>query len=607
MPRRLLPFLVLTALAFSTALPSAQAAADRPYIYWFSQPVKPGETAMLQGEGWTAGATVSLARLADAAPGEPQAPPPLSLPLGPVPPLQARELSLKFVVPANQEMGIFACRVAEGDLTSDVILLNAPQVWWCQGDWGGEASPGGWLRVFGRCLSLGEATLALRQPGQKATLLKLKQQDTWSLAADLPATLPAGEYEVWVHNGKGGPSGWAQGGTVRIAAHPPVWGDRVFNVVDYGAIPDDDLDDSLPFRQALDAAANHGSGLVYFPGGRFYVEGRFDIPSRVLVKGAGQAFTHLSWPDTSEPPDFLLTGTDNFGIEDLGIFAINHRGILQTTGKGSVPAANIFVRRVTIQANRFCRPLTKEQTDQRRAQARGDSGLVLSGENVQLTDCDIKLDAGMMCAVHGDGGLIARNHFASLTDLGGWTPIGGTRIINEENTYWGITTGAGRCAELYWSHNQVSSTFSGFREGFTTDGTGGGPGEMKITAVNGTEMTAEKPLGRGESQKTPGAIHILTGTGAGQWRRLVSWKGNTFSVDRPWDVLPDETSVVSGSNFMGHFIMVGNTWTDTGIAIQLYGAALECVLAHNTSIRSGGFRIWGKQTGPGPTPCWYDE
>ena len=130
---------------------------------------------------------------------------------------------------------------------------------------------------------------------------------------------------------------------------------------------------------------------------------------------------------------------------------------------------------------------------------------------------------------------------------------------------------------------------------------------MKITAINGTEMTAEKPLGRTEGQTTPGAVHILDGTGAGQWRRLVGWSGNKLTIDRPWDVLPDETSVVSASNFMGHFLMIGNSWSDTGIAIQFYMSAVECVMANNTSIRSGGFRVWGRQAGPGPGPCFYNE
>ncbi len=46
-----------------------------------------------------------------------------------------------------------------------ISLFNRPQVWWAQGDRGTTASPGGWIRVFGRNLGMktpGKAVVRFR-------------------------------------------------------------------------------------------------------------------------------------------------------------------------------------------------------------------------------------------------------------------------------------------------------------------------------------------------------------------------------------------------------------------------------------------------------------
>ena len=69
--------------------------------------------------------------------------------------------SLKCVVPASWPMGIWACRVRRGAALSEPVILNAPEPWWWNGDGGETASPGGWLRVFGKSLNFGGASQAV--------------------------------------------------------------------------------------------------------------------------------------------------------------------------------------------------------------------------------------------------------------------------------------------------------------------------------------------------------------------------------------------------------------------------------------------------------------
>ena len=69
---------------------------------------------------------------------------------------------------------------------------------------------------------------------------------------------------------------------------------KIFNVLDYGAVPNDDLSDRDAIQAAIDAANKNGSGIVFFPKGRFLVnedsvatDGIISKGSRVVFRGSG--------------------------------------------------------------------------------------------------------------------------------------------------------------------------------------------------------------------------------------------------------------------------------------------------------------------------------
>ena len=96
------------------------------------------------------------------------------------------------------------------------------------------------------------------------------------MTAPLPTKLTPGAYEVFVHNGYGGPAGWRRAGTVDIAVHEEVWEDRVFDVVDFGAVPNDRGGDTQALRAALAAAGQNGGGIVHLPRGRYQIHGTLE-------------------------------------------------------------------------------------------------------------------------------------------------------------------------------------------------------------------------------------------------------------------------------------------------------------------------------------------
>ena len=190
---------------------------------------------------------------------------------------------------------------------SEPFVLNLPQPWWHQGDWGKEATPGGWLRLFGACLSF-DGQAAVRLKGPKSVELKPAKQDCWALAVELPKDLPAGDYQLAVHNGRGGGAGWVDAGSVRIAPHAFPWeGKATFDIAKFGAIANDKIDDTYAIQQALDAAGAAGGGTVLVPRGRFQANETLKLPRNVLLKGLGKELSQLYWRDCETPPEALVS------------------------------------------------------------------------------------------------------------------------------------------------------------------------------------------------------------------------------------------------------------------------------------------------------------
>ena len=82
---------------------------------------------------------------------------------------------------------------------------------------------------------------------------------------------------------------------------------------------------------------------------------------------------------------------------------------------------------------------------------------------------------------------------------------------------------------------------------------------------------------------------IIDGRGLGQYRTVTSIDGLKLTVDKPWDVVPDETTV-----FTLMIAVVKNLWVDNNSSLSngqtqlLYGAGLENVLAgHMIDLASG--------------------
>ena len=128
---------------------------------------------------------------------------------------------------------------------------------------------------------------------------------------------------------------WAQVGTILARIVPPVFPDRDFDVLRYGASGDGAKDCTAAFREAIAACATAGGGRVIVPAGR-YLTGAIHLRSRVnlhVAQGATIAFAR-------DPRQFLPAVFTRWeGVEVMNyspfIYAFEARDIA-ITGSGTL-------------------------------------------------------------------------------------------------------------------------------------------------------------------------------------------------------------------------------------------------------------------------------
>ena len=611
-------YFVLSSTAFLLGTGPAVAA---PSIFWASDPVAPGETTLLCGGDFGETPRIEIQRIPDAPAGQASKSVPATASFfdgngggETLSAIQPSSHAVKFTLPATLKPGLFGCRLT-GEDGATSVLLNAPVVWWTQGDLGVSASPGGQLRIFGKNLTWPDGpkpTVILQGPG---TFALTPDGSANALKIGLSADVPPGRYTLRAHSGYGGNLGWSA--PVEVTIEPaPIWPSRVFDVHDSGAAGDGVSDDTAAIQAALDSAGKAGGGVVFFPRGRYQVTAALTIPRFTVLRGERQELVNLFWPDLPEPPESLLQGTNSFGFEDLTLYCSNYKTFLtaDTTGPD---AGDVFLRRVRIRANVFRGHMKPEQVDQRWREGMkvGFGGgywlLKLGGKNVRITDCDL-YSASCIYSLKAPRGAVIEGNVLGAGRWGGSGIFGGDGVVIAGNQFigadlmsWGAAGGLGygNLSHVYLAGNSFAMEHGGDRESITSDASGGlyyGP----IASCHDTTLTLPQPLKTPDPRWAGAGVFILNGAGRGQWRRAMAYDGDEIEVDRPWDIEPDSTSRITVVWLLRQWLLLDNRFSDVGISIQLYGSALEHICAGNSTARSAGFHNFGMNY-HGIQPSWY--
>ncbi len=609
----------LITLTISTAVSAA------PVVFWASDPIGPGETVLVTGAGFGDAPKVEVQRLVDDGP--------IGRPgefwgvtrLGGVPVglAQSSPTCLKFTIPDSFKPGVYSYRIITPSGAAN-WLLNCPAIWWVQGDEGlATATPGSSLRIFGKNLGwhgahgakTGETglTTTVYLGGPKVRTITA-EADCYSARIDLPKDLPAGKYDVAVHNGRGR---YAWSGRVEITiVAPKPWPSTVFNVRDFGAVGDGSADNTLAIQAALAKAGASGGGVVYFPRGRYQAKDTLTIPRFTVLRGEREDLACVFWPDVDAPPASWIKGTNSFGLADLTLYCSNYKVFLTSDTTG-LDAGDVRLRHVRVRADVFRGHMTPEEVDKRwrAGLANGFGGgywlVQLGGRNLEVTDCDLHSSSCALSMTNPHGARIERNTLG-LGRWGGDGIFGGDGVLLADNHFvgcdlmsWGAAGGIGygNVEHVYIARNTFALEHGGDRESITSDASGG-IFHGKIASADATSITLPEPPKGADARWIGAAVYILDGTGRGQWRRTAKFDGARVLVDRPWDVVPDTTSTVSILWLLHNWLILDNDFSDVGICIQLYGGAIDHICAGNSSARSAGFHNFGMDYA-GIQPSWY--
>lgn len=622
---RLLPGPLLVGLLGLPFTAPAQSA-EVPHIFWASDPVLPNDTVLTTGNGMTGVTAARVSRLPDAALTGMQHPfVPKASSWMAVKPLQVTRRSVKFVVPAAWKAGVFACQLTSGAGVSKTVLINAPDPWWLQGDGGNFAAPGGWVRIFGKSLNFGgRSTVMLIAASGRKVLFPIAAPDGTALRLSLPKNLAPGSYTVFVHNGTGGDAAWTKVGP--LAVHPPnEWPGQIFKVMDfYGAnaaaetekgvgrgSPIIDRTDAI--NAAFKKALSNGGGVVLFPEGTIAIEGQLVVPPRTVLRGAGMGLTSLWWgkkgfgldggnnerrlDETGGTPPNLVSGGE-FGIEDLSIYTPRQYQTVVTAGP------NFRMQRVRVRVDRYWI----------RAGEREEGTTLQISDGARVTDCDL-LGKGVVFAFStGRNIVIAHNRV-----LAGKSPFSMQRsdgVIIEDNEVVSLDPTAyinlsneGR--DIYYARNRHESFFVAQSDfSWTFDGYGVAY-QGKIAATDSTNVTLAQdptyPEWAGESDPMwhRAVICVIDGRGTGQYRFVTVNQGRNWQVDRPFDIAPDQTSIVTIVPFRGRVLLVGNRFEDASWVNLGYGTSIDVIATHNSLYRAGYFLNYGLRDADGTLPSWY--
>ena len=613
--------------------------SNSPKVFWVSQPVNKDETMLITGGNLLPGTTrVDAAQLADGDPGDPVVQSPTVTGWTSLTPLTSTARSLTATIPANWTNGVYALRLSNGISSDSIRLVNAPDPWFVQGDKGDSATPGGSFYVAGATLErtggvTPQAVLLPEGGGAPVARLTLAERMTtstgYALRFAVPANVPEGDYQLWLHNGRGGKAAWvkfssfieAPVNTVRVKK-ATVWPTTVFPLTNYTGT------DDQRFAAAIAAAKTNGGGRIEVPAGTYSLTQPLALPPFTVLAGAGREATFLNW--NVNPGASLVIGQSltlagsvhaTFALEDIQLSATAPDFILNVVERVATDEPG-WLRRVSINA-----PVIDEKVWDKTATAlylRQTSNTLL--EEVHINAAKSVYSRDDVSHVRLQGSTFTWNN------LNIWFSGGNHNILVVGNTFQKraplLTQGSFVLSmahgykpynrDVLWANNTVTQAPGDATlrtSGYTMDG-GEGIYLGGVASTNGTQMTLSgqttsvNAAGKPWTYSWAGSVaQIIDGPGAGQWRYVTEAGAGdrTIGIDRPWVIAPDATSTLAIVNMQGRVLMIDNDYQrDT--QHDDYYLAVDSIKAGNDFGVDGAAmaaQAWAGKHYQGTFPAWH--
>ena len=463
--------------------------------------------------------------------------------------------------------------------------------------------PGGAFRLLGINLLVPGSTPSVTVGGMPATV-NMSASTSNMLAVTAPAGLkPTSAAVVTVNNGGGLGAvplpqpvevdagtgdplglgvGWGAGFTfanATVVAHPAC---------------DGTTDDTAAIESAVVSASQQGGGAVQLPIGHCRITSTVNLASKVILKGMGQSQTIITY-EGNYPIN--ANKADLVGLQDL---ALVNAG---PTQEGLIWQYNTrsFIRRVTLSMGVSRQLFLTNNRD-----------FVVDGNTITQTGSYDEQNPYLFTFSYGL--VFTNNHSTNSEGSPTFKSVHDSVFLSNHFTRDAssqnenpVVAHHGFVADFAYRISLIGNTFDVINgpvtaklrndgETILTEGGGGSRTEnfgtvktaSATTITDGANVINVDPFALGSIPETY-AVAIVAGTGAGQRRRVLSYANSTLTVDRPWDVVPDTTSVYSTFVWgLKDVLIIGNTLIDNPRGIWLYQCSVEGILIAGNAIREGG-------------------
>ncbi len=612
--------LLLGALALA---PIAKGQA----IYSASEQARPGSTITVRGSGLTSGTsfTVYAYTKTGARRGVVVSP---SAAMGGIATLR---------LPSSPSMTVYEVTATTPKGATNPVFVNRPRVQWIDVP---DALPGGTVRLIGRNFSPAGVVpgVTLVNTATKSVVsAKVLTSSDAALEIQAPAAT-SGTYSVVVNNGLAGAASASVGGqtfVLRPTAADPFrlgvgWGadcnhfaSKVYDAKSDRRLPahlagNGKTEDGAAFGACLKYISEHGGGVLQLPAGTYRCDNGKDgevLLGNTVVRGAGKGKTILQVGYVPNLPDYhcpiTFTGANApEGIMDLTIRNLNRQSApnrVLNTFYGN--PSRIFLKNVDFQmgnAYEISLPNVRKAViaDCRFTSTAPNHGTLSMGActEVQYVRNTESHRAGRLFFLYGQRIVLANNvvHFdnafrnARSPETGGVDLSYDQQVLLLRNEIGALGSSPARSAT---DGEVVLTQLAESRDFMYT-------GLVKSSSGTSLAPTAPFPTTAWQDPGQPSpmgrmAVFLVSGTGAGQWRRALSWTASEVTLERMWQVPPDSTTRFAivplnndehtyvGNKLFGGFYGIewehgaidstieGNTLTNTGF-VGLLGYTLDC-------------------------------
>lgn len=580
---------------------------------------------------------------------------------------QVRENSLMATLPDDVPFGMYLVWVENSVGVSGPVCINKTAAQWL-GPLGNIVQAGNKKRVFGRNISYNHGTdtsYVFIQPASGGAMISCptNSANPYMVEFTVPVGTPDGNYKVYAHNGQGGVYGWSDG--LDLVVQP----DWVRDTYETNLSPSGG-DDTSAIQSAINTlTARAAGGTVRLSAGTFKTYSMITLKAKVRLLGAGMDSTTIELRQNTAQGGYFMIADSNITVEGVALKGCISNSPAQPTGghfampypAPAIDSFKLINTRVTSEDGVFCfyggwgeyrtemsgcefyravsagwadgwihdcklyggpfgvwPPITPGYTGETEAAYNMGTNAVLEYSHVETKNWPMNVDGNQNYTEFLSYPQFAYKPWAKRIALVQNYPLAHNYIAYLTSKDVAIQDNKGEMILFHgmpaqWLGNVIS--MDGLTMNLRTDGTVNGQTGIFLPdytnpssgVTGGSTVPDAHPSYIGLNGS--GAI-IISGTGLGQQRTIVSHTATSITIDRPWRTAPDSTSVILitplyvdntiYSNDLNAFPI--NYGPDMGATantgVDFDGNSWNCAVEGNSSHRTNSARCTFANGGP---------